>query len=117
MMSDGRALVEIARQEARAYRQFHSKSIPIKNLNDRLSSYMHAYTLSSGVRPFGVSVMLSSWTKENGPELYVIEPSGVSCGYFGWAIGKAKQAAKTDIEKIKTKELTAAELLKEAAKM
>lgn len=79
MMADGRALVDIARQEAANYRQVNDRPIPIKALNDRLSSYIHAYTLFSAVRPFGVSIILSSWTKENGAEIYVIEPSGVSC--------------------------------------
>lgn len=38
-------------------------------------------------------------------------------GYFGCAMGKAKQAAKTEIEKLKLKDLTCAELVKEAARM
>ncbi|XP_076320781.1 proteasome alpha7 subunit isoform X2 [Tachypleus tridentatus] len=38
-------------------------------------------------------------------------------GYYGCAIGKAKQAAKTEIEKLKVKEMTCRELVKEAAKI
>lgn len=38
-------------------------------------------------------------------------------GYYGCAIGKAKQQAKTEIEKLKLSEMTALEGLKEAAKM
>lgn len=38
-------------------------------------------------------------------------------GYFGAAIGKAKQNAKTEIEKLKLKEMTCRQLVKEAAKM
>ena len=38
-------------------------------------------------------------------------------GYFGCAIGKAKQSAKTELEKLKLKDMTAKELIKEAAKM
>ena len=38
-------------------------------------------------------------------------------GYFGAAIGKAKQNAKTEIEKLKLKDLTCRQLVKEAAKM
>ena len=40
--------------------------------------YIHAYTLYGGLRPFGVSVLLSTYDKET-PELYCIDPSGVSC--------------------------------------
>lgn len=49
--------------------------------------------------------------------MYCIEPSGVSFGYFGCAIGKAKQAAKTEIEKLKLDNLTMRELINEGAKM
>ena len=38
-------------------------------------------------------------------------------GYFGCAIGKAKQSAKTELEKLKLKDMTAKQLIKEAAKM
>ena len=38
-------------------------------------------------------------------------------GYWGCAIGKAKQNAKTEIEKLKLKDVTCRELVKEAAKM
>lgn len=38
-------------------------------------------------------------------------------GYFGCAIGKAKQAAKTEIEKLTLKDMTSDQLVKEAAKM
>lgn len=38
-------------------------------------------------------------------------------GYFGCAVGKAKQAAKTEIEKVKLGDMTCQELVKEAARM
>lgn len=38
--------------------------------------YIQAYTLYSSVRPFGVSTILASVDKD-GPQLYVVEPSGV----------------------------------------
>jgi len=46
-------------------------------LADRVSMYMHAYTLYSFVRPFGCSVLLASYDETDGAELYSIEPSGV----------------------------------------
>lgn len=117
LITDGRAVVDYARKEAASYRKQYNRTIPLKILNDRLSSLFHAYTLYSAVRPYGVSVILTSWTEENGPEMYSIEPSGVSFGYYGCAIGKAKQAAKTEIEKLRLSDLSAKELLNEAAKM
>lgn len=78
---------------------------------------MHAYTLYSAVRPFGVSVILASYSKENGSEMYMIEPSGSSYGYFGCATGKAKQAAKTEIEKLKLTDMDIEELVTNAGKI
>ncbi|XP_015747573.1 PREDICTED: uncharacterized protein LOC107327342 isoform X2 [Acropora digitifera] len=59
---------------------------------------------------------MSSFSAD-GPELYMIDPSGVSWGYHGCSIGKAKQAAKTEIEKLKMKDMTCEELVKEVAKI
>lgn len=39
--------------------------------------YVQAYTLYSSVRPFGVSTIVAG-VDAAGPQLYVIEPSGVA---------------------------------------
>lgn len=117
LITDGRAVVSYALKEAQNYRRQYGRTIPLKILNERLSSLFHAYTLYSAIRPFGVCVILTTWTEENGPEMYSIETSGVSFGYFGCATGKAKQAAKTEIEKLKLESLSTKDLLAEAAKV
>ncbi|KAL7304884.1 hypothetical protein TKK_0002689 [Trichogramma kaykai] len=116
LISDARQIVETARLEASNYRGQYGVGIPLKYLNDRLSMFMHAYTLYSAVRPYGCSAILSSY-EDNKPEMYMIDPSGVSHGYTGCAIGKAKQAAKTEIEKLKLSTLDHISLVKEAARI
>ncbi|XP_060531029.1 proteasome subunit alpha type-3 [Cylas formicarius] len=116
LIADARQIVQIARREAAEYRQQYNVSIPLKYLNERVSMYMHAYTLYSAIRPYGCSVILASY--ENGePSMYTIDPSGVSYGYHGCATGKAKQSAKTEIEKLKLGTMTCKEIVKEAAKI
>lgn len=115
--ADGRAVVQIAREEAQSYMQQYDRPIPLKNLNDRLSAYLHAYTLYSAVRPFGVGLIIASWTEQNGPEMYMMDPSGLSLGYYGCAVGKAKQSAKTEIEKLKLADMTMEQATFEAAKI
>merc|ERR1712096_98542 len=73
--------------------------------------------LYSAIRPFGATLLMGSWDKQKGAGLYCIEPSGVGYGYWGCAAGKAKSNAKTEIEKLKMKDMTCAELIKEAAKI
>lgn len=106
-----------ALKEAQNYRRQYGQTIPLKILNERISSLFHAYTLYSAVRPYGVCIILATWTEENGSEMYCIEPNGVSFGYHGCATGKTKQAARTEIEKLKLNSLSARELLNEGAKI
>jgi 20S proteasome subunit alpha 7 len=69
--------VETARTESANYRAQYGSNIPLKFLNERVSMYMHAYTLYSAVRPFGCSVILGAY-EADGPVMYMIDPSGVS---------------------------------------
>eukprot|EP00058_Branchiostoma_floridae_P024691 XP_002610181.1 hypothetical protein BRAFLDRAFT_264234 [Branchiostoma floridae] len=117
LLADARQISEIARDEASNFRYNYGGDIPCKNLADRVAMYMHAYTLYSHVRPFGCSVMLGSYNKDDGPQLYMMDPSGVHWGYYGCAIGKARQAAKTEIEKLKMADQSCKDLVKEAAKI
>ncbi|EDW09854.1 proteasome subunit alpha type-3 [Drosophila mojavensis] len=117
LMADGNFVADIARQEAANFRQQFERTIPLKHLCDRVSGYLHAYTLYSAVRPFGLSVILASWDEVDGPQLYKIEPSGNSFGYYACASGKAKQQAKTEMEKFKFSDMTTEELVKSGGKI
>lgn len=116
LLADAKQIVETARVEASNYRSDYGVPIPLKYLKDRVGLYMHAYTLYSAVRPFGCSVLMGSHDSD-GPQLYCIDPSGTSWGYYGCAIGKARQAAKTEMEKQQLKDLYCKDLVKEAAKI
>jgi len=116
LVADARQLVARGRSEARQYRSTYDEPIPAKVLAERLSLFIQQYTLYASVRPFGCSVLLGVYDKR-GPQLYMIEPSGVSYGYYGVAIGKGKQAAKTEIEKLNLSTLTAREALVEVARI
>jgi 20S proteasome subunit alpha 7 len=116
LLADARHIVERSRKEASKYRSEYGGNIPLEYLTDRVAMYMHAYTLYSAVRPFGCSVILGSYDN-TGPSMYMLDPSGVFHGYLGCALGKAKQAAKTEMEKVKFSDMTCRELVKEAAKI
>lgn len=116
LVADGNFVADIARQEAANYRQQFEQAIPLKHLCHRVAGYVHAYTLYSAVRPFGLSIILASWDEVEGPQLYKIEPSGSSFGYFACASGKAKQLAKTEMEKLKT-DMRTDELVESAGEM
>mmetsp|Transcript_13382 Transcript_13382/g.18292 ORF Transcript_13382/g.18292 Transcript_13382/m.18292 type:complete len:250 (-) Transcript_13382:30-779(-) len=113
---DGRQIVNRARQEAANYKSFYGDMIPAQTLADRISSFVHLFTLYWYVRPFGVGSLLACYDKE-GPQLYHVEPSGVSYRYYGAAIGKGRQAAKTEIERLKLGELSCREAVMHIAKI
>lgn len=116
LLADGRHLVANAREEAASYKSNYGSPIPLSHLTDRVSMYMHAHTLYGAIRPFGVSVILASLEEEH-PKLFMIEPSGVSYGYNGCAVGKAAQTAKTEIEKLKFKDMKCSDLVNHVAKI
>jgi len=117
LIADARSLAEIARDEASSYRSDYGSPISLPFLCQRTSVYMHAYTLYSSIRPFGANIILGSWNKEDGAQMYSMGPNGVGEGHWGCAAGKAKSNAKTELEKLKMKDMTCAELIKEAARI
>lgn len=112
---DAKALLAQARSYAQEHRLDHGQPMPLKMLKDRLGAYMGAYTCSSAVRPFGASLVLGSYDEE--PQLFLIDPSGASVGFHYIAAGKAKQAAKTELEKLERLTMDRRELVKEAARV
>ncbi|KAF9483972.1 20S proteasome subunit [Pholiota conissans] len=116
LLADGRHLSNRARDEASNYRETYNSPPPLKNIADRLGLYVQAYTLYSSVRPFGISTILGT-VDQDGPGLFVVEPSGVFFGYNGAAVGKGRQLAKTELEKLKLPELSMREAVMEAARI
>lgn len=116
LRADGKHLQTRAREECKNYRDNYMSPIPLKQLSDRLGSYLNAYTLYSSVRPFGISTLISSYDK-NGPQLYAIEPSGLYWGYQATAVGKGKQLAQTELEKLNFDELSMRQAVFEAARI
>lgn len=119
LIPDGRHLVNRGREEASSFKKLYSKPIPVPAFADRMGQYVQAHTLYNSVRPFGVTAIFGG-IDENGPHLYMLEPSGTYWGYKGAATGKGRQTAKAELEKLVDKNpdgLTAKEAVKQAAKI
>lgn len=113
---DGRQVVNRACDEAANYKRFYGESITGDVLCERVASYLHMFNLYWHFRPYGTAVLLASHDK-NGYHLHLVEPSGNAFRYFGAAVGKGRQAAKTEIERLKLSELTCEQAIVEAAKI
>jgi len=114
--ADGRQLVNKARSEARSYKSFYGSAIPGKVLSERVAGFMHMHTLYWYLRPFGSTAIIASYDDE-GPELYMSEPQGTSYKYYACAVGKQRNGAKTELEKIKFETVTCREAVMEIAKI
>jgi 20S proteasome subunit alpha 7 len=119
LLPDCRQIANRAMSESNDYQNFYGVNIPIRVLNDRLSAFFQLYTIYSHVRPFGCSVIFGSVDEIKGPQLYKVEPSGISYGYYGCAAGKNERKAKTEIEKLlnENKEMTCQDAIFQAAKI
>lgn len=116
LMSDSRKVVNRARDEAKYYKDYYADPISVKVLSERVANFFQSYTLYGHIRPFGTSVLVGGVDKK-GPQLYMVEPSGVYYGYHAVAVGKGKQAAKTELEKLKISQLTCREAVNEVARI
>ena len=114
--ADGRAVVNRAQSEAGNYKSFYGDPIPGHVLAERVASYMHVFNLYWYVRPFGVCTLLAAYDRE-GPQLYLVDPAGTMHRYYGAAVGKGRQGAKNEIEKLKLSEMTCREGVMAVAKM
>lgn len=120
VVADARQIVSRGRQEASSYSRSYGEMIPPAVLAERLGLFVHAYTLYWSIRPFGCSALIGTVDPESKePSLFCVEPSGLVYKYRGTAVGKGKQMAKTEIEKILGKEegLTCEAALVQVAKI
>lgn len=118
LVSDGRRLVNRAREEASTFQGNYGETIPPHLLAERMAQFIHYFTLYGSVRPFGSAILLAGYDADKEqPWLNLVEPSGLSFRFRAVAIGKGQQAAKTELEKYKVFNMTCREALKYVAKI
>lgn len=120
--ADGRQMVNRAREESLSYNDTYGSKIVPSILANRLSMYIHYFTIHGSLRPFGSCSIVAGYDIDTKTaELYMVEPSGLNFRYFGCAAGKGSQSAKTELEKILNKVgnagITCREAVKELAKI
>lgn len=114
--ADGRAIIDRAQSEASNYKSFYGDPIPGSVLAERVASFVHVFNLYWYVRPFGVCTLLAAFD-HNGPQLYMVDPAGTMHKYYATAVGKGRQAAKNELEKLKMQDMTCKEAVFAAAKI
>jgi 20S proteasome subunit alpha 7 len=117
LQPDGRQVLHRAQEEAKSYRGLLDQPIPGHVLSGRLSLFMQVYTLYSSVRPFGTTALLAIHDHIHGSQLYMVEPSGQCSGYHACAVGKGKQLARAELEKLDFSTLDVSEAVHHAARI
>jgi len=127
LVADARQIVKHARKEAQSWRDLYACPIPTRVLCARLGSFVQSYTLYAHLRPFGCSLLVAgrdepalgsdAGSTDNGARLYCVEPSGLVRGYYAAAIGKGRQTARTELEKLRFSELGCRDALTEATRI
>jgi len=115
--ADARQIVNRGREEATSYKGYYASAIPGSTLANRLAGFVHLHTLYWYYRPFGCSVLIGSYNPEGEPELHQIDPSGVCHGYYAAVVGKNKEAAKSELEKIDFRTYKCRDAVKEIARI
>ena len=75
--SDANILLNSARLTAARHQYTYAEDMPVEMLVQQLSDYVHGYTQSGGLRPFGVAFLYAGWDRHHGYQLYQSDPSGV----------------------------------------
>jgi proteasome alpha subunit len=97
LSADARILVDQARVYAQSNRLMYDEPIGIEGLSKRVCDIKQMYTQHAGVRPFGVSMILTG-VDDSGSKLFVTDPSGAYWGYKAAAIGAGADAAREVLE-------------------
>ena len=117
LIPDGRQLASVARDECKQYTDLWGSPVPAKVLSGRVSTWAHAHTTMGWYRPFGCNALIAVMTQAEGPQLWMVEPSGMSYSYFGCAVGKGRQVAKVYLEKLDFATLTCRQAVTELARI
>lgn len=97
IMSDARILIEKAQIMAQQHRVAYDEPIEPHALVKEVSNLKQAYTQYGGARPFGVSLLFAG--VNDGPQLFLTDPTGIHWEYKATAIGEYEDELKEILSK------------------
>mmetsp|Transcript_287 Transcript_287/g.523 ORF Transcript_287/g.523 Transcript_287/m.523 type:complete len:303 (+) Transcript_287:85-993(+) len=99
LVADARVLCTYMRNECINHRYVYDTPMPPSRLVGKIADKSQKTTQSDIKRPYGVGLLVASYTPRSGPQLFRTCPSGNYYEYIGYAIGARSQSATTFIEK------------------
>tara|TARA_B100000953_G_scaffold11389_1_gene10206 strand:+ start:116 stop:850 length:735 start_codon:yes stop_codon:yes gene_type:complete len=102
---DARVLVDNARFFSQSNKLTYDESVEIETVARHLADQSHQFTQYSGVRPFGVALIVAG-VDRRGSRIFVTDPSGTYVPYTAVAIGGNSDEVNDYLEKNYKKEMS-----------
>ena len=102
---DARVMVDSARFFSQSNKLTYDESVEIETVAKHLADQSHQFTQYSGVRPFGVALIVAGVDKK-GARIFLTDPSGTYIPYTAVAIGGNSDEITDYLEKNYKKEMS-----------
>jgi proteasome alpha subunit len=102
---DARVQVDTARFFAQSNKLTYDESVEVETVAKHLADQAHQFTQYSGVRPFGVALIVAGIDKK-GTRVFVTDPSGTYVSYAAVAIGGTSDDVTNFLEKNYRKDMS-----------
>ena len=96
---DARIQVDNARVMAQSNRLVYDEPVDVESVAKKIADLNQQYTQYAGVRPFGVSLIIAGVDENNGPVVYLTDPTGTYSGFHAIAIGQGSDQVNDYLEK------------------
>jgi proteasome alpha subunit len=95
---DARVQVDDARMFSQSHKLIYDEQVDVETVAKHLADKCHQYTQYSGVRPFGVALIVAG-VDPRGNLVFVTDPSGTFVSYSAVAIGAGAEEVNAFLEK------------------
>lgn len=102
---DARTQVDDARSFSQSHKLIYDMQADVDTVAKHLADRCHQYTQYSGVRPFGVSLIIAG-VDQRGNVIFVTDPSGTYVSYAAVAIGAGAEEVNSFLEKNYKEDMT-----------
>lgn len=87
LLFESKILLSEVKKVCREYRFKYDSIIPLEELSQRIANILHELTINENYRPLAIKLILAGIDKRKGPQIYLLEPDGLTSSWKAIAIG------------------------------